>query len=90
MPIGVAGIGRTRGVQRLQARWSDKGSGSQRASGPAATPAAQTGRTYGCNRPIDRIVRELLPRGRPHMGPLGRKGSGYFFLRLTGVFILEL
>lgn len=70
MPIGGAGIGKTRGVQRLRARWSDQGSGSQRASRPAASPAARTGRTYGCNQPIDKVAIKLLPKGRPHMDPV--------------------
>src|SRR3982075_4355849 len=43
----------------------------RRALGPAATPAASTGRTRDRTRPMLQNVRKFLPWGRPHVTQSG-------------------
>jgi len=68
----------------------------RRALGPAATPAASTGRTRDRTRPMLQAVRKFLPGRRPHVtaGSTGRRNTGVksfcwgFKLQgLTGSFV---
>src|SRR5260370_13253554 len=49
------------------------GPDSRRALGPAATPAASTGRTRDRTRPMLHQIRNSLPRRRPHVTTNGPK-----------------
>src|SRR5262249_51335072 len=69
------------------------GPDSRSALGPAATPAALTGRTRDRTRPMLHQVRKLLPERRPHVtrsrhGPIWVAAFAFdlaYHLRLTGI-----
>src|SRR5262249_5124244 len=67
----VPRTGRTRLGHRTSSAGFRLGPAPRRALGPAATPAAPTGRTRDRTRPMLQNVRKFLPGRRPHVTQSG-------------------
>ena len=63
------GLGEPVWVNALSSACERLGPDPRRALGPAATPAASTGRTRDRTRPMLQNVRKFLPGRRPHVTP---------------------
>ena len=61
------GLGEPVWVNALSSACERLGPDPRRALGPAATPAASTGRTRDRTRPMLQNVRKFLPGRRPHV-----------------------
>jgi hypothetical protein len=67
------GLGEPVWVNALSSACERLGPDPRRALGPAATPAASTGRTRDRTRPMLQNVRKFLPGRRPHVTQNGQR-----------------